>query len=989
MKKKSYIIDNKLLMSEWDYEKNKDLDPNKLTYGSNKKAWWKCSKGHNYQKTIKAKNKSSKCPICFNISILSGYNDLETLRPLIAEQWHPTKNGSLKPNQVSLHSDKKIWWKCSKGHEYEMSIAKRVDGRNCPYCSNQKVLVGYNDLQTFYPEIAKEWHPTKNGNLKPNQVTPGSNRLIWWKCSKGHEYQALVHNRTTKHNNCPYCSGHRTFTGYNDLKTLYPNLAKEWNYEKNVDLKPEQFTPGSHEKVWWKCPKGHEYQMIINKRRAGDNCPYCSSHKFRSGYNDFTILYPDIAREWNYKKNNNLNPSQFFAKDKNKFWWTCSKCGSIWNASIRSRIQKVAKCPKCITENRKQFYLKKYGCITNPILLKEWNYEKNGGLKPEQFTPSSEKKVWWKCSKGHEYQQMISDRSKGSNCPICSNKRVLSGHNDLETLRPLIAKEWHPTKNGNLKPNQVSLHSNKKIWWKCSKGHEYQKTIDKRVNGQACPFCSNRKVLVGYNDLKTLYPNIAKEWNYEKNGDLKPEQFTWGSGQKIWWKCLKCGNEWKTAIRDRTKGTICPRCASIERGHKKHIYSLQKSGYINNPLLLEEWNYEKNGDLKPEQFTPGSNKSVWWKCSKCGSEWKARIGNRSILKRGCPYCANHRIVKVKATNSLAVKYPEIAKQWHPTKNGELTPKDVPPGTRKKVYWLCENNHEYQASILHRVHGTNCPICNSGRQTSFAEQATFYYVKKLYPDAISRYTADFLGRMELDIYIPSIKYAIEYDGEAWHKENKLEREQRKYKICQKHDIKLIRLREKKAPIGSNIADYIWSSENLYKHNNLKKVIKEVITFLNFSRKCDVDINIKRDRFEIQKYRQILKKDFFSQEYPKIAMEWHPTKNGSLTPNMFRSGSQHKVWWKCSKCGNEYEARIGSRTKGCGCPKCAIEKSTKAKRKAVNMIDINTNKIIKTFISISEASRQMKINSSNIGMVCKGQRPAAGGYCWSYSEKPKQK
>ena len=556
--------------------------------------------------------------------------------------------------------------------------------------------------------------------------------------------------------------------------------------------------------------------------------------------------------------------------------------------------------------------------------------------------------------------------------------------NDLETLRPLIAKQWHPTKNGSLKPNQVSLHSQKKVWWKCSKDHEYQQTIDKKVRGDGCPYCSNRKVLAGYNDLKTLHPNIAKEWNYEKNGKLNPINFVSGSVQKIWWKCSKCGNEWKTAIRNRTRGSICPKCATIKRGQKKHNSSLQKSGCIKDPILLKEWNYEKNRDLKPEQFTPGSNKSVWWKCSKCGNEWKSRISNRSILKRGCPYCANHRIVKVKATNSLAIKYPEIAKQWHPTKNGTLTPYDVPPGTRKKVWWICEHNHEYQASILHRGHGTNCPICNSGRQTSFAEQAVFYYVKKLYPDAISRYTVAFLGRMELDVYIPSIKYAIEYDGEAWHKENKLAREQRKYRICQEQGIKLIRLKEKINSTDSNIADYIWSAENLYEHKNLKNIIKEVINFLDFSKKCDFDIDIKRDRFEIQKYRTILKKDFFSQEYPKIAMEWHPTKNGYLTPNMFRSGSNHKVWWLCPVCGFEYESRIGSRTKGSGCPKCGIEKSTKVKRKAVNMIDINTNKILKTFISISEASRQMKINSSNIGMVCKGQRPAAGGYRWNYVE-----
>ena len=107
-------------------------------------------------------------------------------------------------------------------------------------------------------------------------------------------------------------------------------------------------------------------------------------------------------------------------------------------------------------------------------------------------------------------------------------------------------------------------------------------------------------------------------------------------------------------------------------------------------------------------------------------------------------------------------------EWHPTKNKQLAPEKVTHGSGKKVWWLCSNNHEYNATILHRAHGTGCPKCNAGRQTSFAEQATYFYIKQLYPDALNRYSAEFLGRMELDIYIPSIKLAIEYDGEAWHK-----------------------------------------------------------------------------------------------------------------------------------------------------------------------------------------------------------------------------
>ena len=203
---------------------------------------------------------------------------------------------------------------------------------------------------------------------------------------------------------------------------------------------------------------------------------------------------------------------------------------------------------------------------------------------------------------------------------------------------------------------------------------------------------------------------------------------------------------------------------------------------------------------------------------------------------------------------MATTHPQIAKEWHPTKNGTLTPNDVTYGYGKKVWWLCPYGHEYQATVNKRTSGsgTNCPVCNSGRQTSFAEQAFYYYIKKLYPDAINRFKADFLENMELDIYIPSIKLAIEYDGEAWHKKDKIEREKKKYDLCKTNSIKLIRLREKMPDFPSEIADNMWSVDKLYEHKNLEYMIREILKRIDFvSLKCKIDVNIERDRFEIQK------------------------------------------------------------------------------------------------------------------------------------------
>ena len=145
-------------------------------------------------------------------------SSLASRYPEIANQWNYDKNLSLKPEMIMPNSNKKVWWKCNSGHEWQAIVSSRVTGGNgCPYCSGQKVLVGYNDLETTNPEIASEWHPTKNGDLLPTMVSSGSRNSIWWICPICKEtYQSAIYHRT-KGNGCPYCSSKKIASGLNDL----------------------------------------------------------------------------------------------------------------------------------------------------------------------------------------------------------------------------------------------------------------------------------------------------------------------------------------------------------------------------------------------------------------------------------------------------------------------------------------------------------------------------------------------------------------------------------------------------------------------------------------------------------------------------------------------------------------------------------------------------------------------------------------------------
>lgn len=544
-----------------------------------------------------------------------------------------------------------------------------------------------------------------------------------------------------------------------------------------------------------------------------------------------------------------------------------------------------------------------------------------------------------------------------------------------------LMSEWDYEKNVDLDPNTLTAGSNKKAWWICKHcGHKWRTAIHHRAIGkQDCPKC--RYLLKKHiaSNLTKTHETALKYWNYNKNKLLTPEIVSHNSRNKVWWKCPDCNYEWEATIKSQVKKQImCPHC-------KKGIKDLASMA----PDIVKEWDYEKNAGLDPKHIAYACNKYAWWKCSKCGYEWKAKISNRSVLKRGCPCCSVNVVMPGK--NDLKTKFPYIAKEWHPTKNGELTPEYIAGGSKRKVWWVCPLGHEYMATVYHRTapNSTGCPICFSGRQTSFAEQAVFFYVKQLYPDAISRYKADFLGQFELDIYIPSTKYAIEYDGEAWHKQDKIDREKRKYKICKEHGITLIRMREQMPELGEEVADRMIGMKNLYEHKNLTFALRQLLILLNLYKPIpDKLINLRRDKFKILEYKKADINDSLISVRPDIALEWHPTKNETLLPSMFKYGSEHKVWWKCPKCGYEYQANICHRTnkkKPTGCPMCAKERNALAKSINVNMLDIRTNQIVNTFTSISEAGRLMKINPANIGSVCRGQRTQAGGYNWEYADK----
>ena len=355
------------LVAEWS-EKNLPLTPDSITFGSNKKVWWKGACGHEWETSIKARSSGEKCPICSGARVIAGINDLATLEPLLVKQW--SKKNKIKPTEVSIGSHKKVIWRCEKGHEWEAAVKSRtINKTGCPYCSHNKVLAGFNDLATLLPDIAAEWSD-RNYPLLPTQVTVFANRKAWWKCKDcGREWNTLISTRSGG-SKCPYCSGYIFMKGFNDLQTTHPEIVSEWS-EKNLPLKPDEVNAKSRKNVWWKCRKcGNEWKSVINARVKGTVCPVCAEREVLAGYNDLATTDSQLLSEWDYEQNK-WKQTEVSRNSAKRAWWKC-RHGHSWSMKINERTILNKGCRIC-----EQEYLSLF-----PALAVSY-YSNKKGLKAE------------------------------------------------------------------------------------------------------------------------------------------------------------------------------------------------------------------------------------------------------------------------------------------------------------------------------------------------------------------------------------------------------------------------------------------------------------------------------------------------------------------------------------------------------------------------------------------------------------------------------
>jgi hypothetical protein len=546
---------------------------------------------------------------------------------------------------------------------------------------------------------------------------------------------------------------------YADLDAIIP----EWHPTKNKGKRFEDFPKGSGASVWWlgaEC--GHEWESKMFSRAVrGSGCPFCGNRALLPGFNDIASVHPEWVAEWS--PSNEKPCDEVLSGGKPEYAWLCS-LGHEFFSSVGHK-ERGRGCPYCA--NMKLLVGFNDLASVHPTLATEWHPTKNEGLAPVDVISGGRSKYWWVCSQGHEWDTTIRKRVEGSGCPVCANLKILPGFNDLASVRPEIAAEWHPTKNKGLTPVDVSAGSITVAWWQCIAGHEWETSVVNRTaQGNTCKECKKNAFAFADDNLGVTHPELASEWHPIKNGLITVDMVSRGHHYAAHW-LGKCGHEWEAKVYARVGGNGCPVCRGLKTldGFNDLVTT--------SPTIAAEWHPVKNGELTPEQATSGSNRRVWWQCSTDSShEWEGTIAHRAVNGRGCPVCSGHKVVP--GMNDFASVHPAIAAEWHPVKNGELTPSMVPAsGGRGNAWWQCSTDptHEWESRISGRaLRGYGCPQCWAKSYISKAEQELCDFIRSLDPEmVVVQSDKKLLKGRELDVYIPAKKFAVEFNGLFWHSE----------------------------------------------------------------------------------------------------------------------------------------------------------------------------------------------------------------------------
>lgn len=512
-------------------------------------------------------------------------------------------------------------------------------------------------------------------------------------------------------------------------------------------------------------------------------------------------------------------------------------------------------------------------------------------------------------------------------------KKILNKRKGTRLLDSYLAsqldKEYNKQEGIDL--SNLNIIDRVDVWWKCEKHGRFKQKVQYRHHGYKGSCCANEeRIRTKLNGKYTriIETELEPEIDYERNRlegidlDLISKSYTKG----IYWKCLRGHESFFSSPKHRFYDrTGCPICA--RHVHKDGERSLAEL----RPDLVKY--YSEDNEYRADEIYANSLKEVHWVCENGHNIVSSphnviNCSNRNS-KIPCPICTHREIIT--GINDLYTNRKELLEEWDWEKNKDIDPKKISQNSDLKVYWKCKNNseHMWKTSVRFRVRGNGCPHCARARQTSKQEKMIYFLMKELYPNTTSR--GKFNG-YEIDVTVPEIKLAIEYDGMAWHStEEKIKRRLEKSKECEKEGYHFIAVKEYDNLGDDRVAFYKKEDCNLIYFNMkrnykyLDELAKEIIRYINEVYKTNYVYTDDMYKRAIKNAREwlnsVLPEESLAHRYESLMEDWDFSKNNEigLDPYSLRPSSEEYANWLCSECGHEWVDSIASRTRGKKCPK----------------------------------------------------------------------
>ena len=554
------------LAAEFDHEKKYPTVIEEVSFGSNRSIWWTCVHHGSWSQSPKARTRTGlkmACPSCRQFKILTPEYNFAIKYPDKAKQWDYEKNWPETPEGVLPNSDKIFFWKCPNNEHhgsFRQAAKTRAKGTRsgCRKCTSSVSSQEYRlfaELSYVLDGVSQQHSADKISIdifLSSMNIAIEYDGYFWHKSKRQREKDKSKNEKLEK-------------KGIKVLRLREAPLLKVSDYDvvilsselckNDIDSLIKNLLQHTQKGEYKKLKEYLSFPSFVNDGKyrellLGNKPPHERS---------ISVKTPELLKEFDFEANAPFTAEDFTFRSGKSVWWKCLKNSAhpIWQSSVANRRHRG--CPACGGQSATE----KYNLQSEfPAIAAEWDYSGNADLGgPSDHLPHSAKQVSWKCNidPDHRWCQSIKRRTLRftetgkAYCGFCSGKKV-SLENSLKVLRPDLAYEWHPTKNGDQTPATVILGSAFSAVWLCKNGHEWEQRVCNRTrysNSSGCKKCRS---------LSIKYPELVKEYDLNKN-ILDPLNISYGSGKKVWWRCLDCQHQWEMTVTSRTgNGSGCPKC---------------------------------------------------------------------------------------------------------------------------------------------------------------------------------------------------------------------------------------------------------------------------------------------------------------------------------------------------------------------------------------------------------------------------------------------